>query len=206
MNCLLASACLTGGSLRMDAEDGGHRAVVPQHAVVEDEMLQVAALDGHHHHAVQRVHRRDHPLRRATRRPSARARTSARTRRSRGRGPRRRCALRALRVVRVVRRDERHAPPPGRRDALPAAVARSLVDRGQEVGGVDGVEHTELARGDHRLAAAPAAVADEVDALADVLAELHEVALVGLLQQVETLGAHRPAGVPVADQRLGRSC
>ena len=74
---------------------------------------------------------------------------------------------------------------------------------GRNGGGVDGVGRGEAPGGDHRLAAAAAAVADEVHALPDVLAELHEAALVRLVQQVEPLGDVDRPGVAVPDERAG---
>jgi len=66
------------------------------------------------------------------------------------------------------------------------------------------VEKAEAARGDQRLAAAAAAVADEIDLPADVFPELDKVAFVGLSQQIQPLGDFHPAGEAVADQRSGR--
>ena len=56
---------------------------------------------------------------------------------------------------------------------------------------------------EHRLAAAGAAVADEVHAAADVLAELHEVIVVGLREKVAALGRVDLTGVAVLDERRG---
>src|ERR1035437_501213 len=43
---------LDGRELENYAEDGGHGAVVPLRLIVEDEVLELAALDGHEHGAV----------------------------------------------------------------------------------------------------------------------------------------------------------
>lgn len=43
---------LDGRQLENHAEDGGHGAVVPLGLIVEDEVLEQAALDGHEHGAV----------------------------------------------------------------------------------------------------------------------------------------------------------
>ena len=54
---------------------------------------------------------------------------------------------------------------------------------------------------DHRLAAAPAAVADEVHALPDVLAELHEAVAVRHVEQFECLRDFGPAREAVPHER-----
>ena len=74
---------------------------------------------------------------------------------------------------------------------------------GKEVGGVHRVQDAKLAGGDHRLAAASAAVADEVDALAHVLAKLHQVLFVGLLEQIHPLARHPPGGRSRAGSATG---
>jgi hypothetical protein len=76
---------------------------------------------------------------------------------------------------------------------------------GKEVRSVDRVQDPEPAGRDHRFAAAAAAVADEVDAGLDVLAELDEVAGVGLLEQVHPFDRVDPPGVVMADERVGRA-
>jgi hypothetical protein len=68
---------------------------------------------------------------------------------------------------------------------------------------VDGVEEREAAGGDHSLAAAATAVADEIDTLPHVLPELYQVVVVGLLQQIESLGDVHKAGVFVAGKGGG---
>ena len=74
-------------------------------------------------------------------------------------------------------------------DALPAPVAVVFRDFGQEIGGVHRVEQSESPGGDHCLAAAAAAVADEIDPIANVLAELNQVVVVSLLKE-----GHPPCG------------
>ena len=64
-------------------------------------------------------------------------------------------------------------------------------------------ERAEAPGRDHGLAAAPAAVADERDVFADVLAELHQAAVTGLLEQVEAFGCTHPPCVTVPDQGAG---
>jgi len=44
--------CLTGGEFENHSEDGGHGAMIRLRLVVEDQVLQLAALDGHEHSAV----------------------------------------------------------------------------------------------------------------------------------------------------------
>ena len=72
-----------------------------------------------------------------------------------------------------IRRPERHRP--GRPRRIAAAAAAGFIDSGDEIRGVHRMEEAETPRGDHRLAAAAAAVADEVDLRAHVFAELHQV-------------------------------
>ena len=69
---------------------------------------------------------------------------------------------------------------------------------------MDRVQETETAGGDHGLAAAAAAVADEVDRSAHILAELHQVLGPGFLQQVQPLGRVDAPGDAVAGEGGGR--
>jgi len=87
-----------------------------------------------------------------------------------------------LRVPRVLGRDEREGAHGAGVHALAAPVARGAVHRRQEVRRVDGVQAAEPLLRDHHPAAAAAAVADERDAAADVLAELHEPAAPKVMQ------------------------
>jgi hypothetical protein len=50
------------------------------------------------------------------------------------------------------------------------------------------MEHAKPADRDHSLAATPAAVANETDLLTDVFADLNEIVLIGLIEQVQPLG------------------
>ena len=43
---------LDGRELENHAEDGGHGAMIPLRLIVEDEVLELAALDGHEHGAM----------------------------------------------------------------------------------------------------------------------------------------------------------
>jgi hypothetical protein len=49
-----------------------------------------------------------------------------------------------------------------------------VVDPRKKIRGVDGVKVAEPAGGDHGLATATAAVADEIDPPLDILTELHQ--------------------------------
>ena len=69
----------------------------------------------------------------------------------------------------------------------------------------DSLRYAETLDGEHRLAAAGAAVADEIDAAADVLAELYEVIVVCLCEEVAALGCVYLTRVPVLDKRCGCS-
>ena len=70
---------------------------------------------------------------------------------------------------------------------------------------MDRVEGGEAALGDEGLAAAAAAVADEVDAALDVLAELDQAALVGQVEEGHALGRADGPRVAVLGERLGRA-
>jgi len=62
----------------------------------------------------------------------------------------------------------------------------------------------EAAGGDHGLAAAAAAVADEADPIPHVFAELNKIVVVGLLEQVQAFRDTYGAGEAVLDKRSGR--
>jgi len=53
---------LDGGQLENYAEDGGHGAMIPLRLIVEDEVLELASLDGHEHGAVGGGDRGEHAL------------------------------------------------------------------------------------------------------------------------------------------------
>jgi len=74
------------------------------------------------------------------------------------------------------------------------------VQRSNKIRRVDGLEKTELPGGDHRLAAAAAAIADETHPTPDVFAELDEVQGPGLLEQVQPLFHTDGPGITMADQ------
>ena len=88
---------------------------------------------------------------------------------------------------------------------LPQPLQASSLTFGQEIGGGDGVQHGEALGREHGLAAAAAAVADEGHTVLHVLAKLHEVVLLGHVQQVHAFLHVHLARVPVLDQRLRRT-
>ena len=182
------------------AEDRGHRAVAPERLVVEDQLLELSALDRHADDPVGRVDGGDHalaprdhpdPLARADGGADAAAETDLPVERrflgARPGGPARRLERHRLHRARV------HAPP-----AAGAVRDRHL---GQVVRRVHGVQAAEPLGCEHRLAAAAAAIADEVHTALHVLPELHQVSLTGPREDVEPLRRVRRPRVPVADQR-----
>ena len=66
------------------------------------------------------------------------------------------------------------------------------------------VHYGKASGGDHRLAAAPAAIADEVDVSANVLTELYQVVVIGFGQKVQPFGDTDRPGMAVANQGFGR--
>ena len=62
------------------------------------------------------------------------------------------------------------------------------------------VEETKAARGNQRLAAAAAAVADEIHPLLHIFAKLHQAVFVGLVEQIQAFGGVDAAGIVVAGE------
>ena len=75
----------------------------------------------------------------------------------------------------------------------PHPVHCGRVNPRQEVRGVNRAQAAETLCGDHGLAAAAAAVADERHMFANVLAELHELQVPRLLEQIEPFRRRRRA-------------
>ena len=179
LELLLRQGALDGGHFEDGAEHAGQQPVAEEHAVVEDEVLQAAALGGHDHGAVRGVERRDGAFRTGDEHGGAviaAARTDAAAQADLG------VEVQPVRTVRVF--DHGQGIDGAEPGAAPALDALLLIDGDDEVG-VDGLGHLEALDRGEGLAAAAAAVADEVDALADVLAELHEIVLPGLVQQFQ---------------------
>jgi len=91
-------------------------------------------------------------------------------------------------VPRVVGGNEGHGLDGADGRARAAAGAGGPVDDGQEIRRVDGVQQSKAPLGDHGLATAAAAVADEADSFPDVFPELDQVAVPGLVEQCQSLG------------------
>ena len=87
--------------------------------------------------------------------------------------------------------------------AFAAADAFGLFDSGDVIR-ADRLRDAETLDREQRLAAAGAAVTDEVDTAAHILPELHEVVVVGLREQVAALRGLHLARVAVLDQRRRR--
>jgi len=80
-----------------------------------------------------------------------------------------------------------------------------VIDCRQEIGGVHRLEQSKTAGCKHGFATATAAVADEIDLLANVFPKLHEVVAIGCLEQVQPLRGLDGTGVAVSYQRGGRA-
>jgi len=140
--------------------------------IVEDEVLEFAALNGHYHRTMSRIHWCDHALTPLfepdsllVADPSAHptAETDIFTD----------LGFLAFVLQRVSRGNHAHRFNRTSFGAFHAAGTFGLGDYGQEVGGADGSENSEPLSSQHSLATASTAVADEGDALAHVLTELH---------------------------------
>ena len=103
----------------------------------------------------------------------------------------------------IVRRNQAHRLDGADLYALPATGASLFPDDGEEMGRVYGVEDPETTGGDQRLAAAAAAVADEIDPFPDVFSELDEPLIMSPGQEIQPLGRVNGAGEAVADQGVG---
>jgi len=176
--------------------------VAEQRAIIEYQILQLAALNCHQHDARRIIDRRDHAFaarfeRDAVRGTYSRANAAAETNR--------RVEFRFVlgRVVRIVRRNNRHRFHRANVRALATTVARVELNLRQEIRRVDGMQQAEFARGDQRFAATAATVADEIDARAHILAELHQVVRVRLREQIHPFRLGHCARDTVPDQRLG---
>ena len=183
------------------AEYRGHGAMARERAIVEDEILQLAPLHGHEHRAMRRIDGRDdarapRAQREASLRAGADADAAAQADRLVDLG------LAPKRDMRIVGRDQGHRLDGTGVHAGAAARAASRFELGHEIGRVDRVERGEAALGDEGFAAAAAAIADEIDAPLDVLAELDEAALVGRLQEPHALGDGGGARVAVFRERF----
>ncbi len=173
------------GQLEYGTKNGRERPVTPQDTVVENEILQLSALDRHHNCPMNAVERRNDPCgARFKSKTFGLARADTET------------ASQAdvfiefgkllFRVLRVVGRNQRHGFDRAGFGAFATSVTVFGHNLGKEVRRVDGMEICEPSLRDHGLAAATAAVADKVDPLPDVFAKLHEVVFIRLLEQIET--------------------
>ena len=169
---------------------------------VEDQILELAPFDGHDHRPVGGVERRDHPLRAAI--PGGSLLLCRPGHRGRSRGITR-CRVSPSPAWGGAGRlpKRAHCLDGADLNALPAAGAPLLPDDGEEAGRVHGVEDRETAGGDQRLAAAAAAVADEIDPFPDVFPELDEPLVISPCQEIQPLGHVDGAGKAVTDQGVG---
>ncbi len=104
----------------------------------------------------------------------------------------------------VIGGDQAHSLHRTSGDTPAAAGAAGGIKFGKKVGGVNGVEGGKLSLSDHRLAAAAAAVADEVDPLLHILTELYQIVFVSLLKEVEPFSHIHLAGVAAFYKGGGR--
>ena len=195
---------LDGRELQNRSQNGGHGAVIPLRPIIEDEVLKLSALNGHEHGAVGGGDWGDHsPLAGIEldspfgARPDADAATQAQGLVE--------ARLPAPGLMRVACGHQSHGLYWTDRRALAAAVARFGAHFRQKAGGGDGVQDGEALGREHCLTAASAAVADERHLLLYILAELHEVVLQGLVQQIHAFLGIDLARNAVLDQRLGRA-
>ena len=113
---------LQGRQLEDHAEDGGHGLVMDVGLVIEDQVLELPALDGHQYHAMGRVDRRDDapgPRAQAESTPGAGAHAHAAAQADGFVQPR----FLALRVMGIPTGHEAHGLHWADLHALPAAVA-----------------------------------------------------------------------------------
>ena len=101
---------------------------------------------------------------------------------------------------RVIGRDETDGFDRARPDAATTAAA-APADSRKEICRVDRVEVGKSSRDDERFATTPAAVTDEADMISNILAELNEPSLTGLLKDVEALAHVGTASKVMLDQR-----
>jgi hypothetical protein len=194
---------LDGRQLEDGPEDRGHGPVAREGLVVEDEVLELAPLDGHEDRLVDRGEGGDDPL-------GTRFEAEALRLADADADPAPEAEVLVdlghllPRMGGIVGRNEGHRFDRTDRRAFAASRAGVEVDRRQKIRRMDGVEQTEAAGRDHGLAAAAAAVADEVDPPLDVLPELDEVMVVGLVEEGEPLRDVHGPGVAVADEGRGR--
>jgi hypothetical protein len=87
--------------------------------------------------------------------------------------------------------------------AFSTTVAGAFIDFGEEVGGMDGIEHAKFTGGDHGFTAAATTITDEVDALANVFTELDQIPFVGFLKQIHTFADIHKSGVAMTSECCG---
>ena len=134
-----------------------------QSVIVEDEVLQHASLYRHHHDAMRRGDRRNHTLLSRLQAETA-GRAGAHAHAAAEADIFIHLGFAALRLVRIVGRDERHRFDRASVHALDAAVAFVLVNLRHEMGRVNRIEQTEAALGDERFTTTAATIANKVDA------------------------------------------
>src|SRR5664279_2814024 len=110
----------------------------------------------------------------------------------------------ALVVTRIPRRDHAHGFDWTHVGALHAPGTFVSGNARQKVRRAYGLKDGKPFGGEHGFAAAAATVANEGDALADILAELYQVAVAGLRQQIAALCLIHAASDAVLDQRARR--
>lgn len=140
--------------------------------IIEDEVLEFAALNRHYNRAMSGIDGRDHTLTSwlqpdgvLVADPSAHTATEANLFVD--------LSFLAFVVTRVSRRNYAHRLYRADVDTFHAAGTFVVGDFWQEVGGIDGIEKGEPFGCQHGFTTASTAVADEGNALTHVLAELH---------------------------------
>ena len=176
-----------------------HGPMAEKNAVVEDEMLKFTPFDRHQDRSMHRIGRGNRPLRtgRQIKRPAwAIPHTDAAPETGIPGQPYRFL----LWIPWILGGNKGNDVHRTNIDTGSTAGTIIAVQRSNKIRRVDGLEKTELPGGDHRLAAAAAAIANETHPIPDVFAELDEVQRPGLLEQVQPLFHTYGSGITMADQ------
>lgn len=163
------------------AQDGSQGTVTGKGLVVEDQVLQFAFFDGHQDHAMDGIYGSDDLFR-----------APFQLQRFGGTGPHADSATQADALIDLDLFNALsicHIPTDGINGAglhaLSTSYAGGLVVSGDICRGVNGLQRTILPGGHQKLATAATAVADEIHSLPHILSALHQVAFIGLMQQVQ---------------------
>ena len=180
------------------AEQRRQGTMAAEHLVVENQVLQLAALDRHEHNLVRRVDRRDDALLPrlhgqgadsavAGADPAAKAEVFVYV-----------CLL-AAEAIGAIDLEGDHLDRAD--DQTAAATAAVRLHPGNEITGVNRAFMAETLSGKHRLATAGTAIADEVDTVLNIFTELDQILLPGFVQKFLAFATLYASCIFVADQR-----